>query len=242
MIAGLLTALYSFYNVVFQPVLSLGPYIALGFFSACLAILFSGIRYWLLDHEKAEKIQDKISEKQEKMKEARENDNHEKASKHTKDVFKHNQEFMLLNMKPMIGTMLFVALIFPWLGATFAPTAQITQTTGQMYEGNFTYAQTQTPITVDNTTETPVLQVDNQSIEPGEAAKINGFKWTYKGIKEKTPGFFSNTEGTVANFNGKFIQLPFTLPWIGGALNWLGFYIIITMPMTLILNKTLGIQ
>ena len=242
MIAGILQVLYGFYNALFQPILSLGPYLALGFFSAVLAMLFSGIRYWLLDHEKADKIQEKISEKQEKMKEARENDNPEKASKHTKDVFKHNQEFMMLNMKPMIGTMLFVALIFPWLGATFAPTVQLDQANGQMYEGNFTYAQTTTPITIQNTTETTTLQINNQSVEPGQAANINGFDWTFKGIRNAEPGIFSNTEGPVASFNGKFVPLPITLPWIGPALNWLGFYILIAMPMTLILNKTLGIQ
>jgi uncharacterized membrane protein (DUF106 family) len=242
MIAGLLTALYSFYNAVFQPVLGMGPYVALGFFSVCLANLFSVIRWWLLDHEKAEKIQDKISKKQEKMKEARENDNHEKASEHTKEVFKHNQKFMMLNMKPMIGTMVFVALIFPWLGTTFAPAVQLQQTNGQMYEGNFTYAGTQTPITVDNSTETPVLGYGNQTVEPGQAVNINGFDWTYKGIKEKTPGFFSSTDGTVAEFNGKFVTLPFSLPFIGGALNWLGFYILIAMPLTFALNKALGIQ
>jgi uncharacterized membrane protein (DUF106 family) len=242
MIAGLLTALYSFYGTVFQPILGLGPYLALGFFSACLAALFSGIRWWLLDHEKADKIQDKISEHQEKMKEARENENHEKASEHTKKVFKQNQKFMMLNMKPMIGTMVFVALIFPWLGTTFAPTVQLQETGNNTFEGNFTYANTQTPITVDNTSETVQLQVDNQTVTPGEAARIQGFDWTYKGIHEKSPGVFSNTEGMVASFNGKFVNLPFSLPWIGGALNWLGFYILIAMPMTFALNKALGIQ
>jgi len=176
------------------------------------------------------------------MKKARENDNTDKASKHTKKVFEHNQKFMLLNMKPMVGTMLFVALIFPWLGATFAPSAQLQQTGNNTLEGNFTYAQTQTPVTVDNTSETAILQVGDQSVEPGQQAKIQGFEWTYKGIKEKTPGFFSNTEGTVAAFNGHFVALPFSIPFIGPALNWLGFYIIIAMPMTLILNKALGIQ
>jgi uncharacterized membrane protein (DUF106 family) len=242
MIAGLLTALYSFYNVVFQPILGMGPYIALGFFSAGLAALFSAIRWRLLDHEKADKIQDKISEHQEKMKEARENDNHDKASEYTKKVFKQNQRFMMLNMKPMIGTMVFVALIFPWLGATFAPTAQLQQTGNTTFEGNFTYAGTQTPITVENTSESVTLQKGEETIAVGEAVKINGFDWTFTGVNERTPGFFSNTEGTVASFNGKFVNLPFSLPWIGGALNWLGFYILIAMPMTFALNKALGIQ
>ncbi|MFB6158231.1 MAG: EMC3/TMCO1 family protein [Candidatus Nanohalobium sp.] len=242
MIAGLLTALYSFYNAVFQPLLSMGPYLALGFFSVCLAALFSGIRYWLLDHEKAEQIQDKIDEHQEKMKEAKENDKHEKASEHTKELFRHNQKFMMLNMKPMLGTMVFVSLIFPWLGATFAPTVQLQQTSPGMYKGNFTYAQTDTPITVDNTTEKTRLILEDQNITAGESAKIGSFRWTFKGIKDKTPGLFSNTEGTIASFNGKFVQLPFSIPLAGEALNWLGFYTLIAMPLTFALNKVLGVQ
>ena len=241
MIASLLSSLYGFYNAVFQPILGMGPYVALGFFSVCLATLFSVIRYMLLDHEKADKIQDKIQEKQDKMKEARENDNHEKASEYTKEVFKHNQKFMMLNMKPMIGTMLFVGLIFPWLGTTFAPAVQL-QETEAGYSGNFTYAGAQTPITVQNTTEQIQLQIDRQTYRQGESVDINGFEWTFNGIQERTPGLLSGTEGTVASFNAKFFDLPFNLPLIGGAVNWLLFYILIAMPLTFGLNKALGIQ
>jgi uncharacterized membrane protein (DUF106 family) len=242
MIAGILSALYGFYNVVFQPILSLGPYIALGFFSAGLAALFSAIRWWLLDHEKADKIQDKISEQQEKMKEARENDNQEKASKHTKKVFKHNQRFMMLNMKPMIGTMLFVALIFPWLGASFAPTIELNQTANNTFEGNFTYAGEKTPITVDNSTQPFTITAGESTAKPGEQIKIRGFQWTVKDFRERTPGLLSDKEGPAVGFNGHFIPLPVSLPFVGSALNWLGFYILIAMPLTFIFNKILGIQ
>ena len=242
MIASLLAALYGFYNAVFQPILGLGPYVALGFFSICLASLFSGIRYLLLDHEKAEEIQDKISEKQEKMKEARENDNHEKASEHTKEVFKHNQKFMMLNMKPMIGTMIFVALIFPWLGSTFAPTVQLQETGNNTFEGNFTYAGQNTPITVDNRSEQFKVSAGGKEVTSGEHVNIQGFQWTVKDFRDRTPGFFSSTEGPAVGFNGKFIPLPFSVPFIGGALNWLGFYILIAMPLTFGFNKLLGIQ
>ncbi len=242
MIAGILTAMYSFYNVVFQPVLSLGPYLALGFFSVCLAGLFSVIRYLLLNHEKADEIQDKISEKQEKMKEARENDNHKKASEYTKEVFKHNQKFMMLNMKPMIGTMVFVALIFPWLGASFAPVVQVQEVDDDVYDGNFTYAGQQTPITIENTSEQFTVSTDGQKVSTGEQLEINGFQWTVKDFRERSPGIFSSTEGPAVGFNGMFVPLPFSLPFIGPALNWLGFYILIAMPLTFAFNKLLGIQ
>lgn len=242
MIAALLGTMYSFYNAVFQQILALGPYAALGFFSACLAALFSGIRWWLLDHEKADKIQDKIQEKQEKMKEARENDNPEKASKHTKQVFKHNQEFMMLNMKPMIGTMVFVALIFPWLGATFAPTVELQETQENVFQGNFTYAGQDTQITVDNTSEQFTISTNGQAAASGEQLEINNFQWTVKDFRDRSPGFFSSTSGPAVGFNGHFIGLPISLPFIGPALNWLGFYIVIAMPLTFLFNKLLGIQ
>jgi uncharacterized membrane protein (DUF106 family) len=242
MIAGLLTALYSFYNTLFQPILALGPYAALGFFSATLAALFSGIRYMLLDHEKADKIQDKIQEKQEKMKDAREKDNPEKASKHTKEVFKHNQEFMMLNMKPMIGTMVFVALIFPWLGSVFAPTVELQETQENIFQGNFTYAGQNTQITVDNTSEQFAVSTNGQEAASGGQLKMSGFDWTVKDFRDRSPGFFSSTSGPAVGFNGHFVGLPFSLPWIGGALNWLGFYILIAMPLTFAFNKMLGIQ
>ncbi len=242
MIAALLNAMYSFYNAVFQPILALGPYAALGFFSAVLAALFSSIRWWLLDHEKADRIQEKIQEKQEKMKEARENDNAEKASKHTKDVFKHNQEFMMLNMKPMIGTMVFVALIFPWLGSAFAPTVELQEIQENVFRGNFTYAGENTQITVDNTSEDFKVSTNGQSASSGEQLRINGFQWTIKDFRERSPGFFSSYSGPAVGFNGHFIALPISLPFIGGALNWLGFYIVIAMPLTFLFNKLLGIQ
>ena len=242
MIAEAMTLLYSIYNTAFQPILSLGPYPALIFFSGILALLFSGIRYTLLDHEKADKIQEKIQEHQEKMKEARENGEDDKASKHTKKVFKHNQKFMMLNMRPMIGTMVFVALIFPWLGTVFAPTIPVTPTGNQTYQGNFTYAQQETPITIDNTSEQFKIQLDNQEVTTGQQLKVNGFQWTVKDFKNRSAGLLSNQEGPAVGFNGRFVPLPINLPYIGDALNWLGFYIIIVMPITFILNKILGIQ
>jgi uncharacterized membrane protein (DUF106 family) len=98
-----------------------------------------------------------------------------------------------------------------------------------------------TEITVTNSSGNTTLTVGDQEAAPGEAVTIQSFEWTFKGMKEKTPGLFSNQDGTFATFNGKFVNLPFSLPWIGGALNWLGFYILIAMPLTYIFRKMLGV-
>jgi uncharacterized membrane protein (DUF106 family) len=149
---------------------------------------------------------------------------------------------MMLNMKPMIGTMIFVALIFPWLGATFAPTVQMQQVDSGVYEGNFTYADQQLPITVDNTSEPFTVSTDGQEATSGEQLEIDGFQWTVKDFRDRESGFLSSTEGPVVGFNGRFVPLPFSIPLAGEALNWLGFYILIAMPLTFVFNKLLGIQ
>lgn len=244
-IAPILTALYSFYNVIFQPLLALGPYVSLGFFSVCLAGLFSLIYWHFLNIERADELKEKMNHHQDKMKEARSNDMTEKASEHMKKSMEVNQELMKENFKPMIGTMVFVALVFPWLGATFAPAVQLEPVQDnqsmQTYKGNFSYANQITEITVQNSSEQTKLIVDNQEALQGESVRIQGFEWAFKGIKEKNPGLFSNKDGTFATFNGKFVNLPFSLPFIGGALNWLGFYILIAMPLTYIFRKVLGV-
>ena len=42
--------------------------------------------------------------------------------------------------------------------------------------------------------------------------------------------------------NAEFVPLPVNLPFVGNALNWLGFYFILIMPLTYVFRKLLGVQ
>lgn len=240
-IEPILLTLYSLYNVIFQPLLALGPYIALGFFSVSLAGIFSVIYWYMLDIEKAEEVKQKISDYQDKMKQARENDNTEKASEHMQKTMELNQRLMKLNMQPMIGTMVFVALIFPWLGATFAPTIDLNQTADSTYQGNLIYAQQSTPLTVTNDSGGVTVSTDGQTAQVGGEIRAYGINWDITGFKEHKGGIFASPKGKVLTLNAKFVQLPLSIPLAGEALNWLGFYIIIAMPLTYIFRKLLGV-
>lgn len=239
-IQALLTVMYGFYNTIFQPLLALGPYVALGFFSAVLAGLFSVIYWALLDIEKADEIKDKLNDHQEKMKEARSNDNGDEASEHMQETMKLNQRLMKLNIKPMIATMVFVGLIFPWLGATFSPGVDLNQTDGN-YTGELEYAGQTANIVVDNSTSPATVSAGEGTVEVGEDLRALGMTWETKYFGEKKGGMFSSGGGTVLKLSVKFVQLPFSIPFAGNALNWLGFYIIIAMPLTYIFRKVLGV-
>lgn len=238
-----MTALFSFYDTLFQPILSMGPYLSLATFSAMLAGVFSVIYWILLDIEKNKKLKEKISNRQEKMKEARKNDNTDKASEHMQKTMELNQKMMMLNFKPMIATMVFVGLIFPWLGATFAPGVEMTQTDNTTFSGNFSYAGETTRITVINGTE-PLMQVEGEEIQRGEKFRHQGIDWTFKKFGTGGGGYFGigGSNGPTAKLSAVFIPLPFSIPLAGTALNWLGFYILIAMPLTFIFRKMLGVQ
>lgn len=242
-IQGILTTLFGFYDTVFQPILSLGPYISLTIFSGMLAGVFSIIYWILLDIEKNKELKEKISNTQEKMKEARKNDDTDKASDHMQKTMELNQKMMMLNFKPMIATMVFVGLIFPWLGATFAPSVELTQIENTTYTGNFTFAGDTNRITVMNETE-PILQIKGNEVREGEEFEYQGIEWEFKNFGEGGGGYFGfgGSNGTIAKITAVFVPLPFSIPLAGTALNWLGFYILIAMPLTFIFRKALGVQ
>lgn len=237
-LAGLMLPLYNMYNTVFQPLLAFGPYASLGFFSAALAGIFSIIYWWLLDIDRADEIKEKLEHHQDKMKEARQNDENDKASKHMSKTLKLNQKFMMLNFKPMIATMVFVALIFPWLGVTYAPSIDLTAMDNKTFTGNITYAGDTKQIRVVNDTE-PVIDYNGENATLNENFRTHGITWEVMGFNEAPE---ESTADAKLNINAVFIPLPGSYPFIGKALNWLGFYIILMMPLSYLFRKALGVQ
>lgn len=240
-IQAVLTAMYGFYDAIFQPLLAAGPYVSLGFFSAVLAGMFSLIYWYLLDIEKADEIKDRLSEHQDKMKQARSNDNGDKASEHMQETMRLNQRLMKLNVKPMIATMVFVALIFPWLGHTFSPAVNM-EKADSVYQGELNYAGKTAQLEVDNSTSPATVNIGDSSSQVGKTINALGVEWELKYFGQKSGGFLKpGGEGNVVKLSAKFVDLPFSIPFAGNALNWLGFYILIAMPLTYVFRKLLGV-
>ncbi len=237
-IAPILTALFTFYDTVFQPLLSMGPYVSLGFFSTALAGIFSLIYWWLLDVDRADEIKDKLEHHQDKMKEARQNDKQDKASEHMQKTLKLNQKFMMLNFKPMIATMVFVALIFPWLGATYSPTVDLKTTGNNTFNGNITYAGNTNQLQVENNTR-PVIHYNGENATLHENFHTHGITWEVMDFKQAPEDSQADAKLSV---NAVFIPLPGSYPLVGTALNWLGFYILLMMPLSYLFRKALGVQ
>lgn len=232
-ITSILTPLFEFYNALFQPLLQFGPYPSLIFFSTLLAALFSVIYWFLLDIERADRIKKKINKYQDRMKEAREEDEQDKASKHFKKTLELNQRFMMLNLKPMLATMVFVALFFPWLGNTYAPTIEMDSFNETGFNGTIDYAGEEVTVNaINNSGEMQYFTDGNENVY------AYGLDWEVTSFKQ----IQSQSHDAELKVNGRFVDLPFSIPLAGEAFNWLGFYILIVMPMTFIFRKLLGVQ
>ncbi|MFB6204084.1 MAG: EMC3/TMCO1 family protein [Candidatus Nanohaloarchaea archaeon] len=226
---GIMAELFGFYNTIFQPILSLGPYTSLAFFSLVLAVLYTAIYWVLMDLERADEIKEKLNKHQEKMQEA----DDDEVGDHMQEALRLNSQFMKLNMKPMLATMAFVLLIFPWLGATYAPTIDMNQTAPNTYTGQFEWNGHQHPIKVVNDTEYTV-KYRNQSVPVGGMLKAYGVSW-------EVSDFAVKNEAPALKLNAAFVKMPFSLPLVGNTLNWLAFYILIVMPVGYVLRKAAGI-
>ena len=237
MVFQLLAPLFSFYDGVFQPLLAAGPYVSLGFFSAALAALFAVIYWFLLDVERADEIKDKLNKYQDKMKEARENDKDDEASKHLKKTLQLNQKFMMLNIKPMLATIVFVGLFFPWLGNTYAPNVDMNQTDNSTFTGQLQYAGNTQELKVSN--ESSVLvESGNSTAGIKEDIEVLDVRWQVAGFQSLQ----DEDSDARLKLNAEFVPLPVNLPFVGNALNWLGFYFILIMPLTYVFRKLLGVQ
>ncbi len=236
-IAQILAPLFAFYDAIFQPLLVAGPYVSLGFFSAALAGLFAVIYWIFLDVERADEIKEKLNDYQDKMKEARENDKHDKASEHMKKTLQLNQKFMMLNMKPMFATIIFVGLFFPWLGNTYAPDIQMNETQNNTFTGQLQYADQTQELQVKNNSEI-ILQSGSSEAGLKETVKILGVNWQFMNFETVQ----DQPNDAKLKLNAHFVPLPVNIPYVGNALNWLGFYFIMIMPLTYIFRKLLGVQ
>lgn len=240
-IDGLLQVSYSVYDSLFLSVVSAGPYVSLTAFSTLVAVLFS-IAYWyFVDQEKVDDLKSQIEEKQEKRKELQENNNEEELSEMVSEVLSLQQKLMIESFKPTIGMMVLLATFFPWLGATYAPAISLESSGQNNYTGTLEYGGSQEQVTVQNTSSA-AIQINGETVSEGDKIDVMGITWQIAGFGNTTGGFLSSSDGTKLKLNLHTVDLPLSLPFIGNAINWLGFYILVNMPITFVIRRAMGLN
>lgn len=178
----------------------------------------------------------------EKSKEAQKNKDTKKANEYMSEMMKLSQKQMKHNMKPMFITMGIVLVLLGFINNTYSgvvvETTRIDEVTSLGY---FSYAGFNHSLRSEKLNETDIrVAIDTND---------NNDFYDEKGYLRDEIAYIENTQWSVSpqDMNRTTMniitKLPFTIPILNWEyLNWLGWYILVTLPFTWIFRKFLGVE
>jgi len=242
---GIIQPAFPLFNAAFAPFFSMFDFVTasqvtVGVLSTLIAALISVLYYLLIDQEKYNQIKEKQSKLQNKVKEARENDEMEKANKYVQESMSMQKKFMKASIKPIFGSMFVFFIMVPWIIFTFSPIVELPQqNTG--YSGDLKPFDgsdyTMEGLQVEQRNDTNVLIYNGNELKQGDQLQVDGATWQVRNVDVP-----DNADHAEVKLSFSFLKLPFSLPLIGGYLEWLGFYILFQIPGTIIFRKLLGVH
>lgn len=206
---------------LFSFLLAYTPALAVLIFSIIILIVINIFYKILINQNDARQIKQKTKDISKEMKEAQKAGDTARSKKLMSEMLTENNRMMKMTMKPMIVSLIVVILLLPSL-ATFYSDKMVVLQDGK---GN---------VTLDGTAY-QVQKTDNNvsigSTSCNIPCQTEIGKHTYKVSME--------------NNNVKIAQivatLPFALPFLGSTFGWLGWYIICSMPLVIIIRKAMKI-
>ncbi len=175
----------------------------------------------LMNQRDAKSINVRVRELNEQSKAARKQGDHKTASQLMSDSFREKSKLTMMSLKPMLLSFAVVLVLLPMLSNVYGD---------KVVELKDNRAN----ITIDGFYEISVadktVSVGNVTCETPCRKNIGGGLWNVK------------TSGSSVEFSRIVALLPVTLPFLGDDLGWLGWYIIISIPVMVIQRKLLKIH
>jgi len=218
------------------------PYQEILLWALGLSLAISVIYRVFTNPEEIRKLKEDMKFYREKSKEAQKNKDMKKANEYMSEMMKLSQKQMKLNMKPMFITMGVVLLILSSMGHTYGGvTVETTPAGDKVGMGYFSYSDFNYSLKTEKTGDGEIKVwidlngngefSDEEGYAKGDMFRAGGAYWVVH------PESINRTWMDLA------VKLPFTLPLLGWTyLNWLGWYILITLPATWIFRRMLGVE
>ncbi len=234
-------ALAEFFNYIFAPLMAQGDLFAIVSVSLLISFIFSALYLVLVDQQKMKRIKAETKEMQEKMKKAQKEGNDKEIKSLFSNSMKLNNEMMRLTMKPIIVSMIVFFMVIPWMSANYGDlSAKIVDG-----KGTFTYNAVAYNVSVLGNSFHGPNPVDSKTYTIGDKVLFAGKTWGTS-YNPDARGFFEKFRnvpiyGTLTFENVRY-NLPFNFPGVGTKIGWLGLYIIISIPTTMLFRKILGVD
>lgn len=210
---------------LFDPLLALSPALAVLIFSAIILFIINIFYKLLINQRAAKAIKDRQKELSKKMQEERKAGNTDKMNALMKESLGENSKLMRMTMKPMIVSFVVVIIFLPWLNGVYGDVASPVQNNTGMVAlagANYTFSASGNDISVEGAS-------DYKGQCDGRCLLINDRAYEVR------------KEGNTAIFAPIVATLPFALPLLGYTTGWLGWYILVSIPLVIILRKLMKI-
>ncbi|NOQ56395.1 MAG: DUF106 domain-containing protein [Nanohaloarchaea archaeon] len=224
-------------NVLFSPLLSLEPVYVIALIASFLSLVFVVANKILVNQDKLKHVKSEMKTVQKQIKKAKSKNNDKEIKKLFDKSMKLNHQQLKMVLKPMMVSMLFIFMIFPWMSFTYGDViAPINDTSALFVKGDFENMFTVHVGTGDGSV-TFVDEVTGKVYSSGDKIVLSEQEWF---IEHKA----SKNENSAASvvFKTMKVKLPISLPIIGESVGWLGMYILMSIPSTIIFRKLLGVQ
>lgn len=238
--------LTEFFNALFGPLMKASPLFAIVCVSVIISVVFSLLYRALIDKQKMKRVKSELKEMQEKMKKARETKNEKELKALFSNTMKLNNEMMVLTLKPMIVSMVLFFIVIPWFYSNYGDIeVKIIDGKGMLAIGGYGAEN----VTVSNEPSSAVLSFDfsahAQKYSPGDKIVVADKTWAIA-YNPDARGFFEKFRneppyGMLTLENVRF-ELPFYIPLVCSEIGWLGLYILVSIPVTMIIRKFLGVD
>lgn len=194
--------------------------------AAGVSVLISLLYKAFMDQEELKKVKEKMNELKERSEEAREEGNEEEASKHMQEMMKHSSKQMKMQLKPMAVTFLVIIPLFWFVFPGLYPnaTVNLNQTNKLAYKG------IEESIALQNS-DPLKISVGTKVYERGDFFEIKNYRFYVENY---------NQDKKTIKFERVAAKLPFSLPFVGNSLGWLGWYILGAIGLGQVFRKLLG--
>lgn len=243
---------------VFRPLLSLPPFWGIFLIAFVITLAITLVFKYATDQKRMKELKVKVKESQEKMKKAR--DDPKKLMAIQQEAMKHNMELMKHSFKPTLYTFIPIIIIFGWLNANMAyynlsPAEEFTlSATFQqgVAEASLEIIPAEGMTLGPNATQPVVDGVASWSLS-GAAGTYKATVTTATGSAEKT--FLISDERkyvaplqaykenpvTSISLGNRAVKPLEPLSLFGWRPGWLGTYIILSIILSMLLRKALGV-
>lgn len=206
--------------------LAYNPAITVIIYSVIVLVIINIFYRILINQNDAKQLKEKTKELNKQMKEAQKAGNKEEVNKALSEVMRQNSKLMKMTMKPMIISFIIVILLLPWLADTYGDRMiSLGNNTGELdYQG---------------------VKYQIEKIDGGVVIKTvtQAITCTFP-CKEKIGNnlFEISQQDTTTKFMPVVALLPISFPFIGNTLGWLGWYILVSVPLVILIRRFMKIN